>query len=270
MTRRLRLFSRVHTFAVMAGVATAVYSGLTQQWEWLGASVFVVVAGMVNSLLVIAAALGCVVVGAWPALAAAGVMLLAETAVRVRAHYVPDVRTLDIPALAKLVRNLPPSLMPNEDVVTTAVLLRAAVADDQARWRVITGPIDAPANAEGGIVAGTKWTVVAAEAVLVAAERPRTGLPLDIHTLAAFGVILPNSLAQHAIIKFVRNLGPALTVLGVDSGGAVEMLTRAADRPGGEYILRRTRYAVSRGIATGALLDDVTWARLSPTRSRYV
>jgi hypothetical protein len=128
------------------------------------------VATFSKALVRAAALLIALVVGAWPAMVAAGVALVAS-GMQAMARHPARRRPLDTAALLAAVNSLPAGERAAIEraasgPVDSLAILRAAIIDDPARW-----PFDlvevGGTGYEGGPVADSRWTVVACEAVLI-------------------------------------------------------------------------------------------------------
>jgi hypothetical protein len=262
----LRPWAVLGLLATLLGVGAAVHASVTGNWLWLAASVVVLVGVRRSTTLTVAGAIGAVVVAAWPALVAAGVSLLSQVGLQIWLRWRRP-HPLRQPALVAAVSAVPPALRRYLETlgggrVDTVTLLTAAVRDEPTRWPYGANTATQVKGSEGGLVENTVWTVVAAEAALVAAQRPDQVMPVDVQLLAAVGVLLPHSHAQIAL-KTVRASGQvALELAGLTSRQLGRMLIDAAKKPGGELLMARVEMDVRAGSANGELLDDQQWRRL--------
>jgi len=126
--------------------------------------------------------------------------------------------------------------------VTSLSLLRAAEAADPHRWGSVTVTEPARISAEGGELAGTGWTVVAAEAAHLAQYLPRTGARPDIHDLALAAILLPSSMAGQAVPQGRESFGAIFDSAGLSVPGLLKALTQAAKAPAGALIMARQKF----------------------------
>jgi len=127
-------------------------------------------------------------------------------------------------------------------LVTSLCLLRAAEATDPHRWGSVTVSEPARISAEGGELADTGWTVVAAEAAHLAQYLPRTGARPDIHDLALAAILLPSSMAAQAVPQGRESFGAIFESAGLSVPGLLKALTQAAKAPAGALIMARQKF----------------------------
>lgn len=263
--RRLRWWTRLRVAAIMLAVGVAVYAAVTAHWLWVLAAALVVGAMYTRPLVVLASLIAAVILGAWPAAVAASLAVLADLGIRLQLRFGRS-PALDEAALAARVEGLSPGLRRRFEScghrVDTAVLLRVAVEEDPARWPVLEPSAQAMTNSEGGLVAGTRWTVVAAEAVLAAAHRPDAAAAIDVHQLAAIAAWLPCSLA-HNIIGNLNHDRRVMEAAGLTPAQVKDMILLAIKQPGGELLLPRMELAIKvHEPGRGQLLDESHWRAL--------
>lgn len=124
--------------------------------------------------------------------------------------------------------------------VTSLALLRAAVADDPHRWLSVAVSEPPRLSAEGGELLDTGWTIVAAEAALLAQHLPYAGAVPDIHDLAVAAILLPNSIAQYAVKSgSSQGMAAAIQAAGLSMAAARKALSRAAGTSAGALIMAR-------------------------------
>jgi hypothetical protein len=207
-----------------------------------------------------------VVAGAWLAVGAACLSAVAALAMRLWLR-VRRPAPLAQSALAAVVAHLSPTFTRylkqlGKGRVDTVALLRAGILDDPSRWPVAVGSLPEVNGSEGGVVAGTVWTVVAAEAALVAGQHPDRATPVDATLLAAISVLLPHSHAQVALKAVPDAARRAWEATGLSMGQLNQMLIGAAKRPGGELLMARVEMDVRAGSPKGAVLAEQEWQRL--------
>lgn len=130
--------------------------------------------------------------------------------------------------------------VPGAPPVTSLTLLKAAVQADPHRWRDAAATEPDRLSNEGGELLDTGWTIVAAEAVLLASNFPRLGLAMDIHDLAVAAVTLPNSNAQAALSASGHAwLAAAQDVAGLSMVELRNALVRSSRTPAGALIMPR-------------------------------
>ena len=140
--------------------------------------------------------------------------------------------------------------------MTSLSLLQGAVAADPHRWRSVTVAEPVRISAEGGELADTGWTIVAAEAAHVAHYLPRTGALPDIHDLALAAILVPNSMAQEAVASRPGGAGTALQSAGLSVPGARKALAQAASTSAGALIMARAELVADRRALTGLPAGD--------------
>jgi hypothetical protein len=252
--------------ATFVAVGAAVHAGVVGNWSWLAVSLVVLLGTRGSAMLTAAGAIGALVVGAWPAVAAAGLALGSWLTIRIRLRS-GRIAPLTEQALASAVAGVPPALARYLEVVgdgrvDTVTLVTAALRDEPSRWPAGAGSLSRVDGSEGGLVDGTAWTVIAAEAALVVAQRPDQATPVDVHLLAAIGVSLPYSHARAALGKERAGGNAVLTSAGLTAEQLTRMLLEASKRPGGELLIARTELAVRTGSRHDELLADQEWRRI--------
>jgi hypothetical protein len=268
MARHGTLLARLNTTVLILSVAVAAYAVAIGQWWWAAAAAFVVVGHQTRPPVLWLSLVVAVVVHAWPAAVCAGLAVALDLPGRLPSGLTRlRPRALDEQALATRIADLRPDLRRRLESegprVDTAVLVRVAGDADPDRWPTAVG--STPNNSEGGLVAGTRWTVIAAEAALVAARRPDTASAADIHLLAAIAVELPHSLARK-VIGSPEHPGAVLTAAGLTASQVAAMIIWALKQPGAELLLARMEYAGrnrQRAKAARHPLDEQTWRLLS-------
>jgi hypothetical protein len=259
----LRWLNVLATFLAAGAAAHAVVVG---NWRWLAAAALVLVGCNTPYLVAVLSLVVAILLGAWPAAVAASLCVLAGGGIRLYARF-PELSELDEEALASRVLALPVDLrlqveQAGDSIVDSVVLLMASLTDDPERWPDLTEIHSGPESSEGGLVAGTRWTIVAAEAVLVAGGRPDPDCPVDVHLLAALGCVLPSSRAGAMMTEAGKGLRPALATMGVTPAQLGSMLVTAAKQPGGELIMARTELDVRDGSPSVRVLGDDAWRAL--------
>jgi hypothetical protein len=270
--RHIRRLTWFGLLAVLIAVGACVHALLTGNWLWLAVAVFVLAGTQTSTVITASSLIVAVVTGAWPAAVAAGLALVP----RVLVHAIPLAgghSRFTSSALAEQVAALPPDLAERlarlgGGQVDTVVLLAAAIGDDSSRWPEQAARCSAVEGSEGGCVPGTAWTVVAAESVLVADQRPDRTDGVDVHLLAAIAAILPHSHAQAALSRAGLAGSPSGAVLGATPTQIGRLLQAAARRPGGELLMARVEMDVRTGARFGSLLDDGEWRRVGAPMSR--
>lgn len=252
--------------ATFVAVGAAVQAGVVGNWPWLAVSLVVLVGTRGSMMLTAVGAIGALAVGAWPAVAAAGMALAAQLLILLRLRF-PRVTPLTEQALAAAVAGVPPTLarylaLLGGGRVDTVTLVTAALIDEPSRWPADSGPFSPVDSSEGGLVDGTTWTVIAAEAALVAAQRPDQATPLDVHLLAAVGAMLPYSHAGVALGKKRAGGNAMVTLAGLTTDQLTRMLLAASKQPGGELLIARTELAVRNGSRNDEPLADQEWRRI--------
>ncbi|MDX8141567.1 hypothetical protein SK854_05545 [Lentzea sp. BCCO 10_0061] len=268
---RIRAWTRVHTFAVFAAVATAVHAAVVTRWDWFAASMVVVIAMQINTTLTVAALAVAVVLSAWPAVVVAGLAVLIKLLGMAVGWHARTTAPLDEKALADAVRALPRSVLhaiqpDGVSTVDTVTLLRAAAARAPERWPAAAALDRVAASSEGGLVLNTGWTVVAAEAALVVQHRPDQQSPIDLSVLAAFAAMLPHSRAQAAFARADMKLGAVSDIVGLPPSECGTVWAKASRHSGGEFLLRRIVLSVQKKHPTGELLTDEHWSQLTGKR----
>jgi hypothetical protein len=249
------------TFVAAGGVVQA---AATEHWSWLLVSLTVLVTIQLKYHFQAAGLVLALLAGAWVAVAAAALGAAAEALGQwtLRFGRVPAV--FDEHALSALVSGARGSItLPAAEVVDTLVLLEAAVALDPGRWGSAGRGVRADLSGEGGLVANTRWTVVAAEAILLAGQHPDAHQVLDIHTVAAAAALLPNSRASAAVANLGADHALPLRVLGLSQPGMADMLIKAAKQPGGGLIVARVDLDLRGRTKRSSVLDDIDWARIT-------
>jgi hypothetical protein len=270
MTARFVPSNRLWTWlalpATFVAVGAAVHAGVVGNWSWLAVSIVVLIGTRGSTMITVVGAIGALVVGAWPAVVAAGLDLGTRLAVRVRLRF-PRIAPLAEQALAAAVAGVPAALARYLEVagggrVDTVTLVTAALRDEPSRWPADTDQLADVDGSEGGLVDGTAWTVIAAEAALVVAQRPDQATPTDVHLLAAIGALLPYSHAQVALGKKRAGGNAMVTPAGLTVEQMTRMLLKASKQPGGELLIARTELAVRTGSPNNELLADQEWRRI--------
>jgi hypothetical protein len=261
-----RLWACSALSATFVAVGAAVHAGVVGNWSWLAVSIVVLIGTLGSTMLTVAGAIGALVVGAWPAVVAAGLAVGTQLAIRVRLRF-PLVAPLTEQALAAAVAGVPPALARYLEVagsgrVDTVTLVTVALRDEPSRWPADASPLSHVDGSEGGLVDGTAWTVIAAEAALVVAQRPDRATPVDVHLLAAIGALLPYSHAQVALGRKRAGGNAMVTLAGLTTEQMTRMLLEAGNQPGGELLIARTELAVRTGSRNDELLADQEWRRI--------
>lgn len=241
--------------ATWLALLVVAYSGATLRWWWLGAAVLALVATLSTALVRATALLAALIVGAWPAAVAAGVALVAS-GMQATARHPAMRRPLDTAALVAAVNSLPAGERAAIEraasgAVDSLAIVRAAVVDDPGRWPFDVSEVGGTGY-EGGRIAATRWTVVACEAALMAACRPDTERPIDLHHVAGAALMVLNSAASD---RFgLRGVNAAAEALGLSDGQAIEQTVRMTKCPGAEVFVQRMERTAGR----------LPWMRLSP------
>jgi CHAT domain len=261
---RLRSLGRAGISAATFGACVAFVLAVVGR-DWGGALVAgVVLVGTLSSNgLVFVALMVAVAFAQWIAAGCAAVGTLSWM-LMVAAHLRPRPVWDDSP-LATTVAALPGSIRERleraaastgDHRVHTGVILRTAIADSPTRWRPLN-ITTIPLASEGGLVAGTRWTVCAAEAVLIARTLAGADQEVDLHILGAAAMLAPSSAGYTC-----GGPGGASEIAGLDLAQAIRTLMVAAKIPGGELIMPRLLHAESTGGEPGADLSDSVWRDL--------
>lgn len=255
-----------HVVAVFVGAGSVVYAAVGSHWLWLAAGALALATAFIDGPLSIAVVTFAILTGAWLAAASAAVNFAAWICTQLVARYALRA-PFNEAALIEFVEGISPSLrsqieaIENERVDTVSIL-RAAVRADPQRWQSAPQQLADRNGSEGGPVGRTRWTVAAAEAALVANCRPDSTTALNLHILAAAGLLLPYSAAGAAFERSKDALLAATAVLGLSAGQAAAQLTRASRQPGGELIVARVGLANKGTLPLGTELPDDVWERL--------
>jgi hypothetical protein len=259
-----RAGARARVLATFIAVGAVVQATTTAHWTWLLVSLAVLVTIQLRYQFQAVGLALALMFGAWPAAVAAVLSAAVEAVWQLILRFGRIPPVFDEPALSALVADVPESITRSAtSVVDTLALLEAAITQDPGRWNSAARGVCADVNGEGGFIANTRWTVVAAEAILVARQHPDELAVLDIHALAAAAALLPNSRARAAIANLGADQALPLRVLGLSQSDMAKMLAGAAKRPGGGLITTRVDLDLRGRPGRSSLLDDAGWAAIT-------